>query len=144
MTLIDAGVQRSRTTLSILILVLVTGFSAYIHIPTEAEPDINIPIMYVSMTHEGISPEDADRLLIQPMEKELKSIEGVKEVRSTAATGYANVLLEFEAGFDPDEAMENVREKVDTAKAELPIETEEPVVHEVNLSLFPVIIVFII
>ena len=141
MTLIDAGVKKSRTTLSILVLVLVTGLTAYINIPKEAEPDINVPIMYVSMTHEGISPEDADRLLIKPMEKELKTIEGVKEVRSNASLGYANVLLEFEAGFDSDKAVDNVREKVDTAKIDLPIGTEEPVVHEVNLSLFPVIIV---
>ena len=64
MTLIDAALSRARTTLSILVLLLVTGFATYLSIPKEAEPDINIPIIYVSMTHEGIAPEDADYVLV--------------------------------------------------------------------------------
>jgi len=141
MTPIDAAIARSRTTISVLVLILITGLSAYINIPKEAEPDVNIPVIYVSMHHEGISPEDAERLLVRPMEKELKSIEGVKEMRSTATLGNANVLLEFEAGFDSDKALDDVREKVDIAKPELPEDTDEPGVHEVNFSLFPVLVV---
>lgn len=141
MTPIDAAIARTRTTLSVLALVLITGFSAYLNIPKEAEPDVNIPVIYVSMTHEGISPEDAERLLVRPMEKELKSIEGVKEMRSTATQGSANVLLEFEAGFNSDRALDDVREKVDIAKSELPLDTDEPKVNEVNFSLFPVLVV---
>lgn len=141
MSLINAAVARARTTLAVLVLLLMTGLSSYISIPKEAEPDINIPIIYVNMTHEGISPEDAERLLVRPMEKELKSIEGVKEMRSAAFQGSANVLLEFDAGFDSQKALDDVREKVDIAKPELPDETDEPTVDEVNLSLFPVLVV---
>jgi multidrug efflux pump len=141
LSLIDGAVARARTTIAVLCLLLVTGLSSYIDIPKEAEPDVNIPIIYVNMTHEGISPEDAERLLVRPMEKELKSIEGVKEMRSTAFEGSANVLLELDAGFDSQKALDDVREKVDTAKPELPAETDEPVVEEVNLSLFPGLVV---
>jgi multidrug efflux pump len=141
LNLIDAAISRSRATLFLLLLILGMGLSAYINIPKEAEPDVNIPIVYVRMTHEGISPEDAERLLVRPMEKELQTIEGVKEMRSTAYQGSATVLLEFEAGFDADRALNDVREKVDTAKPELPSDTDEPSVHEVNLSLFPVLVV---
>ena len=139
MTPIDAALSRSRTTISVLAFLLVAGFFAYVAIPKEAEPDINIPIIYVSMHHEGISPEDAERLLVRPMEKELRSIEGIKEMRSTAFESGANVLLEFEAGFDVDTALADVREQVDLAKPELPDDTDEPEVHEVNLSLFPIL-----
>ena len=138
---IDSAINRSRTILSTLLLVLIAGAVAYASIPKESNPDINIPIIYVSMTHEGISPEDAERLLVRPMEQELRSIEGVKEMRSTASEGHASVLLEFFAGFDADEAMLDVREKVDLAKPELPDETDEPTVNEVNVGLFPVITV---
>lgn len=138
---IDQAFARSRTTLSTLLLILITGTVSYINIPKEAEPDINIPIIYVQMAHEGISPEDAERLLIRPMEQELRAIEGVKEMRSTGYEGGANVTMEFEAGFDADTAMDDVREKVDLAKPELPEDTDEPTVHEVNFSLFPVIVV---
>ncbi|MBO6520135.1 MAG: efflux RND transporter permease subunit [Rhodospirillales bacterium] len=139
--LIEAAVSHSRTVLGGLVLILITGAVAFNDIPKEADPDVNIPIIYVSMSHEGISPEDAERLLIRPMEQELRSLEGVKEMRSKAYEGGANVTLEFDAGFDADEALSDVREKVDLAKPELPSESDEPEVHEVNFSLFPVLVV---
>ena len=139
--LIDAALSHSRTVIATLILVLIAGTYAYMTVPKEADPDIDIPIIYVSMSHEGISPEDAERLLIKPMEEQLEGIEGVKERRATAYQGGANVVLEFEAGFNADKALDDVREKVDLGKPELPEETDEPTVNEVNLSLFPVIVV---
>lgn len=98
--LIDLAFARSRAVLLTLAFILVAGTGAYQSIPKEAEPDIVVPVIYVSMTHDGISPEDAERLLIRPMEKELQSIEGVKEIKSTAGEGHASVQLEFTAGFD--------------------------------------------
>lgn len=139
--LINAAISHSRTVIAILVLILASGSVAYVNIAKEAEPDINIPIIYVSMHHDGISPEDAERLLIRPMEQEMRVIEGVKEMRATAYEGGANVTLEFEAGFNADQAMNDVREKVDLAKPELPSETDEPEIHEVNFSLFPVVVV---
>ena len=141
MTLIDAAVSRSRTTLSALVLVLATGFAAYVQIPKEADPDISIPIIYVNLNHEGIGPEDAERLLARPMEIELRSIEGLKQLSAAAYQGGAYLLLEFDAGFDADQALEDVREQVDKAKPELPEDTDEPSVVEINLSEFPVIVV---
>ncbi|NQU55939.1 MAG: efflux RND transporter permease subunit, partial [Rhodospirillales bacterium] len=139
--LIDQAITHSRTVLAALVLILISGSIAYVNVPKEADPDINIPIVYVQMKHDGISPEDAERLLIRPMEQELRSIEGVKEMRATGYEGGGSVTLEFDAGFDVDKAMSDVREKVDLAKPDLPSETEEPTVHEVNVSLFPVILV---
>ena len=141
MTLIDAAVSRSRTTLSALVLVLATGFAAYVQIPKEADPDVSIPIVYVNLSHEGIGPEDAERLLARPMELELRSIEGLTQLSSTAYQGGAYLLLEFDAGFDADRALDDVREQVDKAKPELPEDTDEPGVIELNLSEFPVIVV---
>jgi multidrug efflux pump len=140
-TLIDASFARSRAVLLALALILLSGWLAYRDIPKEADPDIQLPIVYVSVPHEGISPEDAERLLVRPMETELRSIEGVKEMRSYASEGQGAVTLEFEAGVDIDEALGDVREKVDVAKVELPQDTEEPLVEEVNLALFPVLVV---
>lgn len=138
---IDAALGHSRTVLMTLILILVAGSVAYQNIPKESDPDINIPIVYVTASHDGISPEDAERLILRPLEQEMRTIEGVKEMRSTGYEGGGNVTLEFEAGFDADKALDDVREKVDLAKGELPDDTDEPTVHEVNLSLFPVITV---
>ncbi len=139
--IIDAAISHSRTVIGALILILVAGAIAFNDIPKESEPDINIPVIYVSLHHDGISPEDAERLLIRPMEQELRGIEGVKEMKSKGFEGGANVTLEFDAGFNVDAALNDVREKVDLAKPELPEETDEPTVHEVNFSLFPVLVV---
>ncbi|MFH7563741.1 efflux RND transporter permease subunit [Oceanimonas smirnovii] len=137
--LIQAAVYRSRATLLFFILLLLGGVGAYQVIPKEANPDVTIPMMYVSMALEGISPEDGERLLVRPMEQELRTLEGVKKMTSTASEGHASVMLEFDAGFDPKQALQEVREKVDLAQSELPQEAEEPVVHEINVALFPVL-----
>src|SRR5690606_20620263 len=118
--IIAAAFARSRTTLLTLLLIALMGLSAYLSIPREASPDVPIPIMYVSMVHDGISPEDAERLLVRPMEQELQQIEGLKEMRSTASEGHGSVVLEFDAGFDAKQALAEVREKVDLARVELP------------------------
>nr|WP_276570520.1 efflux RND transporter permease subunit [Halochromatium salexigens] len=133
--------SRSRTVLLTLLFLLAAGLAAYQSIPKEAEPDVTVPILYVAMTHDGISPEDAERLLVRPMEKELQAIEGVKEMSSVAAEGRASVQLEFTAGFDSKRALADVRERVDIAQSELPAATDEPSVHEINVALFPVLTV---
>ncbi|WP_051906379.1 efflux RND transporter permease subunit [Methylomarinum vadi] len=138
---IDQAFARSRTIILLLLFILIVGAFSYQAIPKEAEPDIAVPFIYVSMSHEGISPEDAERLLVRPMEKELQGIEGVKEMTSVAREGHASVQLEFTAGFDNRQALQDVREKVDLAKTELPEDTEEPEVHEINVALFPVLTV---
>ena len=139
--IVDAALARSRTVVLLFLVVILSGSVAYVTIPKESEPDIAIPIIYVSMSHEGISPEDAERLLVRPMEQELRSIEGIKTVTSTASEGHASVMLEFFAGFDSARALDDVREKVDTAKSDLPEATEEPTVNEINVALFPVLTV---
>jgi len=138
-SLIDVAIGRSRTVFAVLFLILIAGTIAYNSIPKEAEPDVNMPVIYVKMKLEGISPEDAERLLIRPMELELRKIQGVKEMRASGFEGGANITLEYEAGFNADLALNDVRAKVDLAKAELPDEAEEPTVHEVSFAMFPVI-----
>ncbi|HZH26328.1 MAG TPA: efflux RND transporter permease subunit [Azospirillaceae bacterium] len=142
-TLINAALARTRTVLTALLFILAAGWMAWQNIPKESFPDINIPIIYVSVSYSGISPEDSERLLLRPIEQEVRTIEGVKEMRSTAYLGGGNVILEFEAGFDADQALRDVREKVDLARANLPDGVEEPKVNEVNFSLFPVLTVIL-
>lgn len=138
-TLIEAALDRSRTTLLLLAALLLAGLAAWQAIPKEANPDVTIPIIYVSMSLEGVSPEDGERLLVRPMEQELRSIEGLRKMTAQASESHAAVTLEFDAGFDPDQALTDVREKVDIARAELPAEADEPRVTEVNVALFPVL-----
>ena len=72
---IDIAVTRARTTLSVLVVVMLTGFAAYLSIPVELNPDVEVPIIITTIIHQGISPEDAERLLAKPAELELKSLD---------------------------------------------------------------------
>jgi multidrug efflux pump len=138
---IDYAINHARLTIATLVFLLVAGAVAYVTIPKEAEPDVRIPIIFVQLTQRGISPEDSERLLLRPVETQLKSVGNIKEMRSTAYEGGGYVLLEFEAGFDAKAALADVRAKVDTAKHDLPRDVDEPQVQEVNLSLYPVLVV---
>jgi len=138
---INYAINHARLTLATLAFLLLAGLVAYQTIPKEAEPDVKVPIIYVQLTQRGISPEDSERLLLRPVETQLKSVGNVKEMRSTAYEGGGYVLLEFEAGFNSDVALADVRAKVDQAKRDLPKDADEPSVQEVNLSLYPVLVV---
>ncbi len=142
MQVIESAMTRSRTIILGLAVILIAGLYAYQTIPKEAEPDIEIPVIYVQMTHEGISPEDGERLLVRPMEQEIRTVEGIKEMIGEAYEGGASVQVEFDAGIDTDKALQDIRERVDAAAAELPSETEDPTVTEVKMSRFDPMLVF--
>ena len=137
--LIEAAVDRPHATLSVMALLLLAGIGARIAIPIESEPNIDVPYFMVSVNHEGISPEDAARLLLKPLESELRIIGGVDEVRALAYEGSVRVLVEFDASHDLEEALAEVREAVDRAKPDFPATADEPVVLEQSASDFPII-----
>ncbi|RMF16763.1 MAG: efflux RND transporter permease subunit [Alphaproteobacteria bacterium] len=139
--IIDTAVRRQRLFLSLLVMILAFGAWAYAAIPKENNPDIQFPFFSVSIPHEGISPEDSERLLIKPMEKRLLTITGLKELTGNAFEGGASFVLEFESDADPDKALQDVREAVDLAKADLPADTEEPIVREYSAGRDPILTV---
>jgi multidrug efflux pump len=141
MKIVETAIANARLTISVLIFLMLAGTVAYVNIPKEAEPDIQIPILYVSMGYDGISPEDSERLLLRPMETALKSITGIKKMTSTAYQGGGNVLIEFQAGADLAKALDDVRNNVAQARPELPDGADEPTVNEVNLSEFPILVI---
>ncbi len=141
--IIDAAFSRARVVVMALVVILSVGAFAYVTIPKESSPEIPIPVFYVSTGVDGISPEDSERLLIEPLETELSAITGLKQMTGNAGEGYASVQLEFEPGFDAEEALRKVREGVDRAKPELPEDATDPVVTEINTALFPILTVIL-
>lgn len=141
MDIVKLAINNARLTLSVLLFLIIAGALAYRAVPKEAEPDVAIPIMYVSLVYQGISPEDAERLLLRPVESQLKSLKGLKEMKSNAYQGGANVIVEFDPSVDLGDALIDTRNKVQDAKRDLPSGVEEPTVNEVNLSEFPVVFI---
>ena len=137
-----AGIlQRPRTVLTLMAVMIVFGVLAYINIPKEAQPNIDVPIYVVQVSQQGISPRDSERLLVRPLETQLRGIDGLKEITTTAYQNAAVALLEFEIEEDPDRVLADIRDKVDQAKAEFPAEANEPIIQETNTALQPTIIV---
>ena len=142
--IIKLFLSRTRTVLMLFVLLLSLGTLSYITIPKEAAPDVPIPVVYVSVHYEGISPEDSERLMILPLEKELRGIAGIKEITSTASQSHASITVEFIAGLDISKVMADVRDKVNQAKSKLPEGSDEPVVKQITIaSMEPVITVIL-
>ncbi len=135
---------RNRTTVAVLglIIILMGGYS-YLSLPREAFPDIPIPHILVSTMYEGVSPEDIETSVTMKIEKELNGIRGVKEIRSSSAEGLSMIDVEFTPDVQSDVALQRVRDRVDIAEGELPMDAEEPVIKEINLAEFPIMLVSI-
>ncbi|MCK5748855.1 MAG: efflux RND transporter permease subunit, partial [Oricola sp.] len=100
-----------------------------------------VGVVYVSLHLQGISPEDAERLLVRPVETRIKNIKGIDTFTSNSYRGGGNVVIQFEPSADMSTALQDVRSKVDDAKQEFPEGTDEPSVNEVNISEFPILVV---
>jgi multidrug efflux pump len=137
--LIAAAFSRTRTTLSLFAVLVLAGIMARIALPIANDPHVELPLFYVGVVHDGISPDDAERLLVQPMEAELRKLEGVVELKSTAAEGMASFFVEFDVSQDLGRAVAEVREAVNRARAEIPATAEEPFVEELTADAFPML-----
>lgn len=138
-TIIAAAFSRSRVVIMSLVILLIVGAYAYVAIPKEANPEIPLPLFYVSTGLDGISPTDAERLLLEPLETEFSSITGLKSMNSNASEGHASIQLEFSPGADTQEALDKVRVAADRAKSDLPDDAYDITITEINTALFPII-----
>ncbi len=139
--LVDWAAARARMIIAFVVLSLVAGGAAYVGLPKEGEPDIEIPALFVSVPFPGISAADSETLLVRPMETELADLDGLKTMTATAAEGYAGIALEFEFGWDKTKVMADVRDAMNNAQAQFPDGAETYSLNELNFSEFPIIIV---
>ena len=139
--IVDWAGARARMVLAFIVLSLVAGGLAYVSLPKEGEPDIEIPAVNISLPFPGISAEDAEELLVKPMETELSDIDGLDTMTAIAAEGYANVTLEFEFGWDKTAVLAEVRDAMSKAEASFPDGFDQYTISEFNFSEFPILIV---
>ncbi len=140
--LIPDTAVRHRTTVFVLLgMLLFLGITSYIALPRESSPDVPIPFIVVSVGYTGVSPSEMETLVTNPIEKKLKGIKGVKDIRSTSSEGFSSIIVEFHPEEDIDQALQRVKDKVEEAKPELPPEADDPDVAEINISEFPIVII---
>jgi len=139
--LIDWCAGRARMMLAFVVISIAAGVVSYLTLPKEGAPNIDIPVLYISVPLPGVSALDSERLLVKPLETELRGLDGLKQITGIAAESHAGILLEFEFGWDKQATLAEVRDKVDQAQSEFPVDAEEPVINEINLSEFPILVV---
>jgi multidrug efflux pump len=134
------AIKRQVTVLALLVFIVIAGVYCYVTLPRESFPDITIPYVFVTTTYEGVAPQDMEELITIPIERKLKGLSDVEELRSTSAEGISTVAVKFLPTVDIDDALQKVRDKVDQAKSDLPADVpDDPVIQEVNFSDLPVI-----
>ncbi|MBN2589099.1 MAG: efflux RND transporter permease subunit, partial [Sedimentisphaerales bacterium] len=143
MLLTDVAIKNRTTIAMIGLIIVIAGGYSYMTLPREAFPDIPIPQIMISTMHEGVSPEDIETSITMKIEKELNSISGVKEITSSSAEGLSLISVEFTPDVPTNVALQRVRDRVDIAKGELPLDAEEPIITEINLAELPVIYISI-
>jgi len=137
--LIDGAIKRRKVVLGVTLVACLFGFFAYLSMPREAQPDIKLPYIFIAVPFPGVSPEDAERLLIKPLEVQLQTIKGVKHMNAMARQSMAIVTLEFDPSFSTEQALADVRAKVDLARGRFPPDAEPPIIQDEGFSDQPVI-----
>jgi multidrug efflux pump len=142
--IVDFALSKAKTTMMIALMVVIAGSYARQEIPIAASPNVQLPFISVSVFLDGASPGDTSRLIARPLENRLKTITGVKNIRSTSSLSFARIFLEFEVGFDMDQALVDIKQGVEETKYELPREAEDPQIAEYSEASFPVMNISIV
>ncbi len=137
----NIAIKNKVAVYILILLIVIVGWTAYTSMPREAAPDISIPIIIVTVPYPGVSPSDIEGLVTQPLERDLQAVSDVKQITSSSKEGLSTVRVEFNTDVDIDDALRRVRDKVNSTRPNLPTDIMEPIVSEINLSEFPIMIV---
>jgi multidrug efflux pump len=134
---------ENRTSIYLLAFIItVMGLFSFYSLPKEQFPEITIPTIYVSTTYPGTSPADMENLVTRPLEKQIKSIPGIKKITSNSIQDYCNVIVEFNQDVNIVDAKQRVKDAVDKARTDLPTDLpHDPDVVDVDLSQLPILFV---
>ncbi len=121
------------------IFISLAGIMTYIGLPKENFPEVVFPQIFVATVYPGASPSDIENLISKEIEKEVKSISGVKKIKSNSVQSFSNVIIEFETDIDVKKAKQEVSDAVDRAKPNLPSDLkDDPRVIEIDISAVPI------
>ena len=141
MIISDTAIRKSTPVMVLAILLIIFGAYCYKVLPRESDPDITIPNVFVSTTYRGVSPTDVETAVTIKIEKKLKGLDGLKKLQSISSEGASSINVEFVTGTDINQALQDVKDKVDEALGDLPSDLEDdPTVFEVNFSEMPIVV----
>ncbi len=137
----DTAIRNRISVVVFSVILMVFGVYCYLELPREAAPDITIPNVFITTDYKGVSSSDIETSITIPIEKKLKGLDRVKKIHSISAEGRSMINVEFIPGTDINEVLQKVKDKVDEAKRDLPVDLEDdPSVFEVNFSEMPIVV----
>ncbi|MCB9649032.1 MAG: efflux RND transporter permease subunit [Deltaproteobacteria bacterium] len=141
MRVTDTAIKYRTSAVVLTLLITFGGAFSYVKLPKESSPSIEIPYIVITTLYAGASPSDIENLITQPIEREIKGLSGIDNIKSTSTEGVSSIVVEFTPDVSMDDANQKVRDKVDLAKPDLPQDAEEPIVSEIDISEFPVMVI---
>lgn len=142
MLITNISIRQRSTVFALMLIAVIVGTYSYLVLPRESNPDVTIPYVFVVTTYEGVASADIETLITDHIERKLKGLKEVEEIRSISAEGSSMITIEFNTEVDIDDALQWVRDKVDQAKGDLPADLEnDPSIIEVNMAEFPILTV---
>ena len=141
MNITDLAINNRTAIVVLTIALTIGGLIAYVALPKESQPQIEFATIVITTVYPGASPDDVESIITQEVEREVATLDGIDELRSTSTEGVSTVIAEFFPDKDIDEAGREVREAVDVAKVEFPSDVEEPIVSDIDFADFPVLTV---
>ena len=137
--LTTASIKNRNTVILLTIVLAIYGLLTYINLPKESFPDIKIPKIFIKTVYPGNPPVDMENLITRPIEKEIKTIKGVKEFSSTSSQDNSDIVVEFKSDYDIKKALQDVKDAIDAAKSEMPDDLNmDPIIKELDASEFPI------
>ncbi|MBM7551725.1 efflux RND transporter permease subunit [Thalassobacillus pellis] len=138
MKLVDQSVKRPVGVVMIVLAIVALGVVSLRNLAIDLYPDIDLPVAVVSTNYQGAAPQETEKLVSRPIESAVSSIEGLETVQSQSQTSASLVFIKFNTGVHLDNALLEVREKVDQVKAALPEGAGEPNVLRFDPQQIPV------
>lgn len=136
--MIKTFINRPVFTTMFILVFVVFGLWSYPKLGVDLYPDVDLPLVAVTVTYEGTAPEEMETLVTKPIENRISQVSGIKTITSTIREGYSQTVLEFEIGTDPRQMASEVREKVAGVRKRLPDDIDEPVVARFDSASSPV------
>jgi len=139
MNLSNLAIRRPITTSMFFLALLIFGSISVLRLPIDILPDITYPSITVITEYEGAGPQEIETLITELIEKNVSTIENVKDIRSTSSEDASNVTIDFNWGTNLDEAANDIREKLDRVRPFLPEDAENPFLYKYDPSNRPII-----
>ena len=134
------AVKNPVTVLVLAVILLLAGSMSYQSMPLESFPEVKLPLIFVNVVYPGASPEDIEKTVTKKIEDKLEGLDGLKKVSSQSKESISSIQVEFNADVKVETALRRVKDKVDEAKGDLPVDAKEPMVVEMNFSNIPIFV----